>query len=176
MTAIDETAPFGGAVFFWSFEENCLGGRLSAFLAVSCRLLVGAECGLRSVLLMADFKKLEVWQRAHAMAIETHRVAGRMRGSVHSSLRNQLVRAAMSVPANIVEGREQKSEGDFRRFLGYSVASLTEVEYHLMMGHDIGAIQKADYRSLLAQTKTIRKMIHGLIKRLKPAADSQKSR
>ncbi|MFN2397641.1 MAG: four helix bundle protein [Gemmatimonadaceae bacterium] len=43
-------------------------------------------------------------RRAHAMALDAHRVASRIRGSDHSSLRSQIIRSAMSVPANIVEG------------------------------------------------------------------------
>lgn len=50
---------------------------------------------------MADFKKLLVWQKAHTMALDAHRVAGRIRGADHSSLRSQMIRAAMSVPTNI---------------------------------------------------------------------------
>ncbi len=125
---------------------------------------------------MADFKRLEIWQRAHAMAMDVHRASGRMRGATHVSLRNQLVRAAMSVPTNIVEGRAQRTEPDFRRFLGYAVASLDEVEYHLIVARDIKAMKDPDFRSLLAQVTLIRKQTHALIKKLKPAATSQKSR
>lgn len=62
---------------------------------------------------MSDFKRLKVWRKAHALALNAHRVANGMRGSVHMSLRNQLIRAAMSIPTNIVEGRGQKSELEF---------------------------------------------------------------
>lgn len=120
---------------------------------------------------MGDFKRLLVWQKAHAMAIHAHEVSGRMRGSAHVSLRNQLVRAAMSVPTNIVEGRSQKSERDFGRFLGYAIGSLSEVEYHLIIGHDIKAINDADYVSMRTEVIAIRKMTYTLIKRITPTAD-----
>ena len=109
------------------------------------------------------------------MAIEAHRVAERMRGAAHTSLRNQLVRAAMSVPTNIVEGRDQKTEPEFARFLGYAIASLSELEYHVMVGHDLGAISDSDFRSLVSQIKTIRPMAHALRKKLQPAAGSGKA-
>ena len=121
---------------------------------------------------MADFRRLEVWKRAHAMAIDAHKIAGRMRGSVHISLRNQLVRAAMSVPTNIVEGRDQNSEREFARFLSYAIASLSELEYHIVIGHDLGAISDADFKLLLAQIRTVRPMCHSLRKKLLPAAGS----
>lgn len=109
------------------------------------------------------------------MAIEAHRVAGRMRGSANIALRNQLVRAAMSVPANIVEGRQQKSEADFRRFLGYAISSLSELEYHLMIAKDVDAISHKDFVTLTVQVKSIRAMSHGLLKKLQPAAGSRKA-
>jgi len=77
---------------------------------------------------MSDFKKLRVWRSAHALTINTNRVAGTIRGTRYAALRNQLERAAMSVSANIVEGRQHKSEREFARFLGYALASTSELE------------------------------------------------
>ena len=52
---------------------------------------------------MQDFKKLLVWKKAHALVLNVYRAAGRIRGILHQSLRSQLIRAAMSIPTNIVE-------------------------------------------------------------------------
>ena len=41
---------------------------------------------------MADFKKLKVWRKAHALALNSRRVAARIRGTENGSLRSQLVR------------------------------------------------------------------------------------
>ena len=62
---------------------------------------------------MSDFKKLEVWKKAHQLALDAHKAALGIRGAHYVSLRSQIIRAAMSIPANIVEGREQASEKDF---------------------------------------------------------------
>jgi four helix bundle protein len=115
---------------------------------------------------MADFKKLIVWQKAHALALNTHRIAAQIRGAQNASLRNQMTRAAQSIAANIVEGRGQKSEKDFARFLGYALNSASELEYHLMMARDIKAISMSAFEALAAQLAEVRKMLHGLIARL----------
>ena len=115
---------------------------------------------------MGDFAKLHVWRKAHALALNVHTAAIRMRGSSYTSLRSQMIRAAMSVPANIVEGRGQKSERDFARFLGYALNSSSELEYHLVVARDIRAITLNDFTSLLAQLIEVRKMLHGLLKRI----------
>jgi four helix bundle protein len=115
---------------------------------------------------MGDFAKLHVWRKAHALALNVHTVAIQIRGANYTSLRSQMIRAAMSVPANIVEGRGQKSERDFARFLGYALNSSSELEYHLVVARDIRAITLSDFTSLLAQLIEVRKMLHGLLKRI----------
>jgi four helix bundle protein len=57
---------------------------------------------------MSDYRKLLVWQKAQALALDAHRTAARIRGSQYAPFRSQIIRAALSIPANIVEGREQK--------------------------------------------------------------------
>lgn len=115
---------------------------------------------------MSDFRKLKVWQKAHAMALHAHCTASRIRGQVHVSLRSQIVRSAMSVPANIVEGRSQKGDAAFARYLRISIGSASELEYHLLTARDIGAISKIERLSLYAEVAEVRMMLHGLVRNL----------
>ncbi len=83
----------------------------------------------------------------------------------------------MSIPANIAEGRRQKSENEFRRFLGYALNSSSELEYHLIVARDTHVIPEPDFVSLISQTITVRKMLYGLLKRLStPERDSIRKR
>ena len=115
---------------------------------------------------MANFKKLEVWEKAHALSLFSHKVAMDIRGALNASLKNQIVRAALSIPTNIVEGREQKTDAEFARYLRYALASTSELEYHAIAGRDIGVISTADFVALSSQAKTVRMMLFGLLKRL----------
>lgn len=115
---------------------------------------------------MGDFKKLVVWQKAHALAIHTHRVAEGIRRSHLNALRSQLVRAALSIPTNIVEGRRQESQREFARFLRYGLNSGFELEYHVIVARDIGAISDSDAASLLNEVIEVRRMLYGLILRV----------
>jgi hypothetical protein len=72
----------------------------------------------------------------------------------------------MSIPSNIVEGRRQRSEREFGRFLNIALHSAFELEYHLMMARDIGAITEQTASPLLAQTVEVRKMIFGLLRKI----------
>ena len=115
---------------------------------------------------VSDFKKLHVWQKAHALALNAHRIATGIRRSHDIALRSQIIRAAMSIPANIVEGRRQESEKEFARFLRIALNSGCELEYHLIVARDIEVISDSDSDSLLAELIEVRKMIHGLLNKL----------
>jgi four helix bundle protein len=121
---------------------------------------------------MSDFKKLRVWRKAHALTLNVHRIAGSIRGTQYAPLRSQMVRAAMSVSANIVEGREHKSEREFARFLGYALASTSELEHHLIVARDLRTITDTDFSSALDQLISVRKMLHGLLDKLSDAERS----
>src|SRR5438477_13210092 len=115
---------------------------------------------------MADFKKLRVWNKAHALALNAERVAAEIRDAGHKPLRSQLNRAAMSIPTNIVEGRAKKTDRDFARYLGYALGSACELEYHIILARDVQAITQPKASSLLSQVIEVKKMLHGLIARL----------
>jgi four helix bundle protein len=134
-------------------------GRLSNGTMVSRGSFI-TPCGV------SDFKKLHVWQKAHALALNAYRIAIGIRRSHDIALRSQIIRAAMSIPANIVEGRRQESEKEFARFLRIALNSGCELEYHLIVARDIGVMSESDSESLLADAVEVRKMIHGLLNKI----------
>ena len=113
---------------------------------------------------MQDFKKLQVWRKAHALALSIDRICKRIRGSQYASLRNQLFRAGTSIPANIAEGRRQSSEKEFGRFLRIALNSSSELEYHLILARDTKVIPETEFVSSVSQTITVRKMLYALLK------------
>lgn len=70
----------------------------------------------------------------------------------------------MSIPANIVEGRNQGSEKNFGRFLRYALGSASELESHLTMARDIGVMPNKTFTSLATEVSEVRKMLTGLLK------------
>src|SRR6266550_8687084 len=120
---------------------------------------------------MTDFKKLKVWQKAHLMAMDVHRVAGQIRGAKHASLRSQMIRSAQSVPTNIVEGCNQRSAREYSRFLRIALNSTTELEYHLLAARDLGAVPASNPLTLITQVIEVRKMLYGLLHYLKSRSE-----
>ena len=125
---------------------------------------------------MADFKKLHVWEKAHALMVAIHHLAKTIRRSYDVALRSQMNRAALSIPTNIVEGRRQVSDAEFARFLRIALNSGFELEYHLIAARDIGAISESDSDALISQVIEVRKMLHGLIRRLTGAKPARPTR
>ena len=124
---------------------------------------------------MSDFKRLKVWRKGHALALNVHRVATRIRGSDHASLRSQIIRAAMSIPTNIVEGTGQRSGREFGRFISIALKSTSELEYHLIVARDIQVIGLNDFESLSSQAIEVRKMLHGLRNRVVVSPETPRS-
>ena len=123
---------------------------------------------------MSDFKNLKVWQKAQTLALDTHRVACKIRGSNQSALRTQMIRAAMSVPANIVESRGQRTGREACRYLRIALNSATELEYHLLTAADLKAISGTQCLTLTSQLVEVRKMLYGLIRSLSSRGDPDK--
>jgi len=122
---------------------------------------------------VTDFKKLKVWQKAHAMALDVHRIAGEIRGTKYASLRSQMIRAAMSVPTNIVEGCSQQSTREYSRFLRIALNSTSELEYHILAARDLELTKASDSLTLTSQIIEVRKMLHGLLRYLGSHSEDQ---
>ena len=99
-----------------------------------------------------------------------------IRGAQYASFRSQIIRCSMSIAANIVEGREQRSEAGFARFLRIALGSTSELEHHLRFALDINAIEGDDHASLSTQVIVVRKMLHGLLRRIEPESTRREPR
>ncbi len=64
---------------------------------------------------MADFKNLKVRQKAHELAIATYHASEQIKGSPATIIRDQLLRAVMSIGSNIPEGSAKRGDREFAR-------------------------------------------------------------
>ena len=112
---------------------------------------------------MQDYRKLRVWQKAHALTLETYAASAYLDQPKGWPLQSQLLRASISVPSNIAEGAGRGSDPDFRRFLFHSLGSLNEVEYDLLLARDLGFLPAAEHSRLSTQLEEVRRMLSGLM-------------
>lgn len=116
---------------------------------------------------MRDFKRLQVWQRSHRLAVDLHREADAFTGRNRFGLAGQLTRAAESIPANIAEGAGRESVKEFRRFLTIAIGSAAELENHLMLARELGQIGEPVAKQHLDELAEIMRMISGLRRRVR---------
>ena len=126
--------------------------------------MAGAVTGLESW--MRDFKRLEIWQRAHALAIALYKATGNYGRLGYGHLRSQLMRAADSIGTNIAEGCGAESNREFARFLEMSIKSATETENHLISVRDLNLMSREDWFRYSTETVEIRRMTFGYRKRV----------
>lgn len=121
---------------------------------------------------MQSFRKLQVWRRAHAHAINIRNATNSFPRYGYTSLKTQLLESAESVPFNIVEGCGADGNKEFARFLGISIKSTMELEGELQMARDYGIISYQRWRELTEETIEIRKMLWGLRKKVLAEIDA----
>ncbi len=108
---------------------------------------------------MRDFHKLKAWQKSHQLALEIYKVSQSFPKEELFGLTSQIRRAISSVPTNIAEGCGRDSNKDFAHFLQIAIGSASEVEYELLLAHDLQYINKDEYERLTSEMVAIRKMI-----------------
>ena len=116
---------------------------------------------------VSDYRKLRVYRKAHRLAVAAQKAANKMSGAGSARLQDQIVGSAVSIPSNIMEGCDHTSAAEFLRFLIYSRASASELQGQVKLGKDMGMISENEARMLVKRTKTVRKMLSGLIKKVR---------
>jgi four helix bundle protein len=109
-----------------------------------------------------DFRKLIAWQKAHRLALDTHRAIDRARALAPTHARNQLQRAIASIPANIAEGCGKRSEHEFARYIDIALGSAKECENHLIFAHEMQWMDDAIFERLDAQLTEVRRILLAL--------------
>jgi four helix bundle protein len=94
-------------------------------------------------------------------------VSARLLDRREFNLRNQMIRAAISVPSNIAEGCGRSGDRELRRFCRMALGSGSELEYHLLLARDLGLLTGPVYEPLAAQVVEVKRMLAGLIRSLR---------
>jgi four helix bundle protein len=112
-----------------------------------------------------SFEDLEVWQKSCVLAVRVYEVLENCRDF---GLKDRMTRSAVSIASNIAEGAERGSTPDFIRFLHISKGSAAELRTQVYIACRIRLISEQIQKELTGELKGISKMVHCLIKSLKP--------
>ncbi|MBE0595180.1 MAG: four helix bundle protein [Gemmatimonadales bacterium] len=113
---------------------------------------------------MQDFRRLAVWQKAHAHVLALYESTSAFPPAERYGLTSQIRRCGSSIPANIAEATGRRVGPDGRRFYEIAAGSAAELEYHLLLARDLGLLSSPDHQRLQSATEEIKRMLSGLIR------------
>lgn len=119
---------------------------------------------------MQDFRNLDVWQKAHLLTLCVYRCTRTFPVDERFGLASQLRRAGSAIPANLAEGCGRGSDADFARFVQNALGSASELDYHLLLCHDLGYLSEETYQTLYKQTARTMRMLNGLLNKLRASS------
>lgn len=82
-------------------------------------------------------------------------------------LTSQIRRSCAAIAANIAEGCGKDGDAEFARYLQIARGSASELEYHLLLEHDLNFLGSNDYEDLHNETNGVKQMLTSFIKKLK---------
>lgn len=116
--------------------------------------------------MIRKYQNLKVWEKATELALEVYAAIRQFPKEEIYGMTSQIRRAAVSIPSNIAESSERKSDKEFIRFLRIAASSIAEMETQLYLAFKLGYITQKIYDSLFIQTTETAKMIYGLTSKL----------
>ena len=116
---------------------------------------------------MRDFHELKVWAKAHRLTLAIYRATAAFPKDEMYGLTSQIRRSCASIPANIAEGCGRSGDAELARFLQIAMGSASELEYHLLLAHDLSLLHSDGYNHLAYETTEVKRMLTAFIQKLK---------
>jgi len=112
---------------------------------------------------MRKFEDLEVWKASCRLAVDLYAA---LKDCGDYGLRDQMTRAAVSIPSNIAEGYERRSSKEFVQFLAIAKGSSGELRTQLYIASRIGVVPSETAAAMTGELKRISAMLQSLISKL----------
>jgi four helix bundle protein len=112
---------------------------------------------------MGKFQDLKVWQRAMELAVFLYKLTGQGTFVKDYGLRDQIRRAAVSIPSNIAEGDELATDRQAIKFFYTAKGSSAEVLTQAIIAYEIGYITEESFDHIQKECRAISSMLMRLI-------------
>lgn len=116
-----------------------------------------------------SYRDLEVWKKAMILARAIYAACDQMPKREEYRLTSQMIRAAISIPANIAEGHARSTRRNYAHFISISRGSTAELETLILLARDTQLLPEELTGSLLASAEEVGRMLTRLHERLKDA-------
>jgi len=112
---------------------------------------------------MGDFQKLKVWGKAKELAVTLYKITAQGPLNKDYSFKDQMRRAAISIPCNIAEGDELDTDRQAVKFFYIAKGSSAELLTQAIIAHEIGYLSKDHFDYVRQECESISKMLTKLI-------------
>lgn len=116
---------------------------------------------------MESYKSLVAWKLAHEFAVATLKSTDRAWTPRAKNAHDQLRRAAISVPTNIVEGYALGTSPQFARHLRIAVGSAAEAEYAIVLCRYCGYLSPETADELAHKAARMLSVLYGLLRKIR---------
>ena len=114
-----------------------------------------------------SFEDLLVWQKGMEIVKQVYLISREGELGRDFALRDQLRRAAISIPTNIAEGFERASRKEYLSFLNYAKGSTGEVRSLLNVAAELGYLEPSQYEALRQAVLELSRYLSNQIKSLR---------
>ncbi len=115
------------------------------------------------------FEDLVVWQRAIAFVKQVYLITDEGELRRDFGLKDQLRRAAVSIPTNIAEGFERSSRKEYLLFLNIAKGSSGEMRSLCRVSFEVGYLSQSTYDELRRASLVISRSLFNQIQAIKRA-------
>jgi four helix bundle protein len=109
------------------------------------------------------FRGLRVWQQSKDLAVYIYKITGDGKFAKDFALKDQICRAAVSIPSNIAEGDELDTDKQSIRHFFIAKGSAAEVLTQAIIALEIGYIDHNTFKEVENRCAEISKMLSRLI-------------
>lgn len=113
-----------------------------------------------------SYRELTVWQKGVDLVTIVYDLTRDFPKEEVFGLTSQIRRAAVSIPANIAEGRLRGSRKDFAQFLRIAYASGAELETELLISENLSFGNKSTLTKASDKLSEIMRMLNVMISKL----------
>lgn len=115
------------------------------------------------------FEDLHVWQKAIEFVKEVYLITNQGDLRRDFGLRDQMRRAAVSIPTNLAEGFERSSRKEYLLFLNIAKGSAGETRSLLRVALEVGYFDKHTHDRLREQVLTLSRYLFNQIRSIRSA-------
>lgn len=112
-------------------------------------------------------EELEVFKRAHKLALEIYSVTKDFPREEMFGLAAQMRRAAISIDSNLAEGGARRTSGEYVNFIGNARGSAAELKYQVSFSCDLGYLNTKTANEITEELRQIIFMLSSLMKSIK---------